>query len=568
MTPRFAFAAGAVVIVLTSVLLRTVWLQSDPPSHPSIGIVWHDEGAWVHNARNRALWGVWRTDAWNPVFVTPVFTGLEYGAFRLLGVGTWQARIVPAVSGVVAVVALMAGLAALAGLRAALAGGALLATNFVFVMWNRAALIESTMIAAIVVSWGAYARAARRPSWGVVAGAAAAIAWFTKAAAAFFVAALVLESLWSWATARHSDDPRGTRLRAVLTIAGLAGVAACVVAVFVWPHWSEYAFYNWQMSVTRKPDYGVRAIADRITWLPLVQGSFAGMWPVLAAASVGLVATAASWPHRAPADRLLLLWFVIGLIELVVHDAGNERRYVMFVPAIIALAVRWIADDSSPVDAARAKLVAPLVALAAYLVAGSALRIVLADDVTAGRLSLSVRIAAIAAAAAAIVFVLRTVQAVRWLRSVRGARGLLPGLVVLGLAWNVGDYARWLRHRAAVNVEASRQVGALLPAGTPVQGKLAAGLALENRIRPLFIGNGFGNYADRFARDDVRYILTYDLPRVGYESSDGSNLLRDLLEHYPAHRIIASFEVDESPERDRAILIDKRPSFPHPDARD
>ena len=47
-----------------------------------------------------------------------------------------------------------------------------------------------------------------------------------------------------------------------------------------------------------------------------------------------------------------------------------------------------------------------------------------------------------------------------------------------------------------------------LAPGTLVQGKLANRMALENEIRPVFIGNGFGNYADRFDRDDVRYILT------------------------------------------------------------
>ena len=65
------------------------------------------------------------------------------------------------------------GCAALAGRRAALIGGALLATNYVFVMWNRAALMESTMTAFIVVGWAAYALAERRPAWGVVAGVAA-----------------------------------------------------------------------------------------------------------------------------------------------------------------------------------------------------------------------------------------------------------------------------------------------------------------------------------------------------------------------------------------------------------
>ena len=48
--------------VLTAILavglfMRVAWLRADPPVADAVGIVWHDEGAWVHNARNRALWG-------------------------------------------------------------------------------------------------------------------------------------------------------------------------------------------------------------------------------------------------------------------------------------------------------------------------------------------------------------------------------------------------------------------------------------------------------------------------------------------------------------------------------
>src|SRR4051794_1429794 len=76
------FMVGILLTLALGGLLRGLWLTADPPTHGNVGIVWHDEGPWVHNARNRALWGVWRTDAWNPVFVAPVFTALEYAVFR------------------------------------------------------------------------------------------------------------------------------------------------------------------------------------------------------------------------------------------------------------------------------------------------------------------------------------------------------------------------------------------------------------------------------------------------------------------------------------------------------
>ena len=56
------------------------------------------------------------------------------------------------------------------------------------------------------------------------------------------------------------------------------------------------------------------------------------------------------------------------------------------------------------------------------------------------------------------------------------------------------QFAQWAAGRTVQELRASLELGRLLPPGTLVQGKLANGLALENRIRPIFVGHGFGNY--------------------------------------------------------------------------
>jgi hypothetical protein len=128
---------------------------------------------------------------------------------------------------------------------------------------------------------------------------------------------------------------------------------------------------------------------------------------------------------------------------------------------------------------------------------------------------------------------------------------LLAGLVTVG---QVAQFGQWARGRTYKNYLASVELGTVLPPGTLVHGKLANGLSLENRIRPVFVGTNFGNYADRKQRDDVRYILTYIVPRIGYEGS----VIRDVLDAYPQRTIIKTFDVAESTGgRDRAALIDK-----------
>lgn len=563
-----SLAALILIVIAAAAALRLPWLTADPPTNPAVGIIWHDEGAWTHNARNRALWGVWRTDEWNPVFIAPVFTGLEYAAFRAFGVGTWQARTVPVASGLLAIAVLMAGLAAVAGRRAAVVGGCLLATNYIFVMWNRAALMESTMTAFIVAGWAAYAMAQRRPGIGFVAGLAALLAWFTKAAAIFFVAALGLEAVivlaaaWS-ATARRLvalPPPPALAVRAATwTLAGMAAAGIVGVGAFVLPHWQEYQFYNWQMSVTRKPSYSLGALLDRASWLPIVHDYFTRMWLVLTTAALGLVVIVGRWRTAHPAERLLVLWIVLGLAELVVHDSGNERRYVMFIPALVALAAlvlgrsRIIPSPAGAQPLGSRWLALPFLLLMAYLVWGGLLRLVFLFEIRR-----SVRVSTLLAVVMVALILWRWETISTWLSRQRITLSGAALLTALAVGSDLAQYWHWARQRTFENYEASVAVGRALPAGTLVHGKLANGLALENRIRPVFVGRGFGNYEDRRRRDDVRYILTYIAPSVGYESQRADPVIRDVLDAYPDRTIIMTFDVAETATgHDRAALIDK-----------
>src|SRR5688572_26884400 len=209
------FAAALLAIALLALTLRVIFPAADPPWRPTVGVVWHDEGAWTHNARNKALFGAWRLDNWNPVYIAPVFTALEYASFEAFGVGLRQARLVSQLAGFVSVLLLGLGVRRVAGNLAGLIAAGLLATNYVYVMYGRAAIMESLMAALIVASWYCSTRAEKRPVWGVLAGTCATLAFFTKASAAFYVAALCLV-----ATARMVEIRNDQK--SIWTIVGLA----------------------------------------------------------------------------------------------------------------------------------------------------------------------------------------------------------------------------------------------------------------------------------------------------------------------------------------------------------
>ena len=557
LSPR-TFRLWLAGILAVAALLRGLYPVSDPPSQPTVGIVWHDEGAWTHNARNKALFGAWSQDAWNPIYIAPVFTALEYVSFETFGVGLWQARAPSMLLGWISVLLLALGIARLAGRRAGLIAAALLGTNYVYVMWNRAALMEPSMTAWIVAAWYCYVRSEESPRWGLGVGVFALAAFFTKAAAVFFIGAIGLEALL---TALVTSEAGSSRRKAAFWVLGsVALVGALALVAFVLPNWQEYRFYNWQMSVTRKPSYDLRSLVDRLSWLPVLHDLFTRMGFTLLVGVTGMMGLLARWRTAVPAERLLAWWIVLGALELILHDVGNERRFVFFIPALAGLTAIVLGRDRVLLPerigqlARRTALLAlPLVAYASYVVAGALIRVGFLYQVRP-----NVRGAA-AVGVALTVFIFATWPKVpRWLA--RGAWSARAAVIVTAMvvAGQLFQYGQWAAGRTALNYAASRAVGRALPEGTLVHGILANGLSLENRIRPVFVGRGFGNYEDRKRRDDVRYILLYVAPTIGYESQARNPIIQDVLDAYPNDRIIMTFDVTGIASGfGRAALVDK-----------
>jgi hypothetical protein len=219
--------------------------------------------------------------------------------------------------------------------------------------------------------------------------------------------------------------------------------------------------------------------------------------------------------------------------------------------ALVLFRGRPLVDDMPRLDWRVGVAAAPALLYAAYLVCGALARVVFAPEIRA-----AVRTGAAAAVVVTAALYVAWPRVAAWLSQRVVPLGVATGIVLSIAAIDLAQYVRWAAGRTYKNVEASALVGAWLPPGTLVQGKLANGLALENRIKPIFVGRGFGNYEDRFTRDDTRYLLTYVDPRFGYEGP----VIRDVLEACPGWRILRTFDVAETATgHDRAALILKAP---------
>jgi 4-amino-4-deoxy-L-arabinose transferase-like glycosyltransferase len=502
------------------------------------------------------------------MYVSPVFTGLEFLSFKTFGVTLVSARLVSVLAGVIAVVALGLGLKRSAGPVAGVVGAAILAADYMSVMFSRAALLEATMTGFLVVAWWAYAASQRRPWLGVLAGSFTVAAFFTKASAAFFVAALGVEAVlcvagplaargpqWlraAWPKPAAHRDARSRRA-AWFTLLGLAGGGLGVAVTFVWPNLGEYVFYNVKLYGARRSFLSLGPLVDRVSWFPIIHDFFTRNLLVTVLAVAGTLHASWRWRTLTPALRLLVLWFVLGCVELLIHDLGNERRFVFLLPSMVGLAAvalgrfrRGLPGAVAALPRHRVLVAVPLVAYGAYVLLGAVLRVPFVYEVRP-----AVRLAAAAATVATGLIFATWPRVPAWTARTRWTPGAVVALVALVLAGHLALFVQWSAGRTSRNVAAMRAVGRLLPAGTLVQGKLANGLALENTIRPLYIGVGFGNYADRFQRSDVAYVATYLRPRLGYESP----ATREFLEALPGWTIVAHLPVAESFGGDDEMVI-------------
>ena len=177
------------------------------------------------------------------------------------------------------------------------------------------------MVAFIVAAWYCYVRAQTQPLWGAARGRCALLAFFTKAAAAFLRrrarrSTQCCSSCWP---CRGSRQPRPAANSDCDARAAWASCGARRARAVRRPALDGLPFYNWQMSVTRKPSYDVASLLDRVTWFPIVHDIFT-RHVVHGRRRHGCRSRVRSraGARLPPPERLLRLWVGLGAFELLV----------------------------------------------------------------------------------------------------------------------------------------------------------------------------------------------------------------------------------------------------------
>jgi hypothetical protein len=221
--------SGLIPVVLAfGVLLRLVYLDADPDYYAWVGYM-TDEGRWVAHARELVLFGHLVNAGWLlHLMLAPLFQGVSFVVFSLLGVSLWSSRLFTAVSGSMLLVLYWWGLRRVVAPRALLAGLALLAFDVDLLMLSRVAVPE---VPAMVLELGVYLAVVlgrptrmRRFLAGLLLFAVVAMKATTLVLVPIFSLLVLLDPRW-----RGPDETRGAGV--IPFWAGLVTPLALLLAV-------------------------------------------------------------------------------------------------------------------------------------------------------------------------------------------------------------------------------------------------------------------------------------------------------------------------------------------------
>jgi len=332
--------AAVVLILLAAALVAGLDLARQPADSPadlskSQGVL--DEGIWSHNAVNDALFHRARLDDLNPMYVTSAPDRLVRLSYALFGVGILQTRLPSIILGALTVVMIGMLLARddpLAGVVAAWT----LATSFLFLMYSRLGLLETTAAAFLVLSLVFLVPAVERTSakLGFVGGLILAVGITSKPQSGAAGIGLLLGLAW-YVWVRRRDAWRA--LAACLAGAAVVGAGW---GVYVAVHLDRAVKTEWKqhaLGIDLSPRVWLK---DSWHYLSSNDGAARHAAPLLIVAAAGLVLLIVAAITRKPmagAARAAAVGWSLAMVGALAAISYSPSRYaVVALPGLAMVA--------------------------------------------------------------------------------------------------------------------------------------------------------------------------------------------------------------------------------------
>ncbi|MDX1617035.1 MAG: glycosyltransferase family 39 protein [Candidatus Promineifilaceae bacterium] len=517
---------GAIVIIfLLAAALRLYALEADAPLHMSIYPGLSNDGIQtIAAARDKIVFGSWLT----PHAMSnrtlyhnfPAMSWLGYLFFRLFGLGYWQANLISVVTGLLAIAFTGAFARDHFGRRTAVLAMLFMATNYLFIVYNRTPIVYTTLAAVMAFAlylWGK-GLLTHGLHWYIAALVVALFGiFYVKILGVVLIPALVAGLLVA-GQRRQLISRRTAFISALLTLAIIPVVyllleASAPRVATVLQSYFRVAFSR-TFRFTANPAENVEFFFRSVLQFGIFSSIFVRMLPLFVLSYGFLFYRSAQLlsrqrPRLSIAELMLLVFAASTFFVLMFNRGQPTRYYVVLIPPMsltAALALdRWLRSERLrlPEQFGRfypliimlglAYLVYQLLVAAHKLLMVARLGTGLADYqaiVDPIRLIQLFAVSLIAGLALALLFVWRVKGRGEPQIQLPGRRARLAVaalLVLLVIGSDLFQYLNWARDPQYTLVEASGSFAERVGPDAIVGGSYAYPLAMDSEIRAFYI---------------------------------------------------------------------------------
>jgi len=571
--------------------LRYFNITKDRPKTYEVDTANHDEGSFVHNARNKALFGKWilDNDDWNPIFLYPSYTYVWYLFFKLFGVGIVQGRLLGVIFGLLSLILFYKTVKKGYDQKTAVIATLFLSYNFILIMFHSSMMLETFMMFFIILTFYFWEIAIRKHKYLFLVGFSSFLAVIAKASSIWIIGTCIL-SLIPLLLQDIMKKNFASSKNQKIVFYFLTGLIVCILLFLVFffiPNLSYIKLNLIDNQIGRVMGKTPVPLIYEVSTI-LFNTQFILRVPIASIlAFIYTIYFVTNLPKNFKEadymDFFVLSWIFFMFVYFFIFDSPL-RRMIAMIPALAVFSARTILNIRTIFENKKEKnkfkyiFKTILVFTLIYMVIANiimygfksilkifhpALMKILSilslnlPPFASNALDATISVVfAFILAGIILFFVRKTKLNLALTKKIRRiqTRKIIILVVMLSILIDLGQYASWSLRYDDSFYRASRELGQMLPENEKVYGMFSTGLSIENKIIPVYHEVPLINHKNRFERDDIRYILIV----LKSDFHTGEREVAEFKEYYPKLKLIRIFYINDA-EGTEIGLFDKFP---------
>ncbi|MCK4401040.1 glycosyltransferase family 39 protein [bacterium] len=314
-----------------------------------IGVLSSDVGFYIHNARNKILFGKWLIDDFNPIFCIPLYTYFTYLSFKIFGVGFWQINLVSAVSGCLTLIFVYRIAKEITkNKKFAIIATFICGVNNIVVSYNRAGLTESLMFLFITCSLYFWLIGKHNRIYYFISALCLVCGWLSKSYGLAYI--LVIMGFFIYEV-RMKMIKNPIRI-AIWFTSGLILSFIAYLFIFVFPNYEKWKAMNgafFSENVTYMPGLAImNFMRFAINPGTLIIGNLTILTPLFIFCVIVYLLNRTNKPSSlklSSIDRYSIIWIVLACLPFIITNYIPIRRFIVLVIPISMLLTSFLSKN-------------------------------------------------------------------------------------------------------------------------------------------------------------------------------------------------------------------------------